>query len=165
MKAMILLISPSARGQECAQAVQTATDQPTHVAATLQEAGTKLRSQEYAAAIVDQFLLDAEPDESDQMLQHLGTATPVYVNFAISGVARVVREIRSALARRQREEQVARRAAERALWSELKENVTAMLLSCDLALGVPGVPSPAAEKIRSLHELACRIREQLATAE
>jgi hypothetical protein len=71
------------------------------------------------------------------MLQHLGMASPVYVNFAISGIERVLREVRTALSRRQREEQVARRSAEQAIWSELKESVTALLLSCDLALSVP----------------------------
>lgn len=162
---MILLITPSARSQECAEAVQSATGHPTEVAATLQQAGSSLRSHEYTAVIVDQFLLEAEPDESDQMLQHLGTAIPVYVNFAISGIEPVVREIRTAVARRQREEKVARPAATLALWSELKESVTAMLLSCDRALAVPGVPAPAVEKIRSMHELACQIRAQLAASE
>jgi hypothetical protein len=165
MEGMILLITPSARSRECAQAVEAATGHPTHVASTLQEAGGKLRSQEYSASIIDQFLLEAEPDESDQMLQHLGTAIPVYVNFAISGIERVVREIRTALRRRHQEEHVARQSAEREMWSELKESVTALLLSCDLALSVPGVPTPAAEKLQLMHELACQIRTRLGVSE
>lgn len=165
MEGMILLITPSARSRECAQAVEAATGHPTQVASTLQEAGGKLRSQEYSAAIMDQFLLEAEPDESDQMLQHLGTAIPVYVNFAISGIERVVREIRTALRRRHQEEHVARLSAEREMWSELKESVTALLLSCDLALSVPGVPTPAAEKLQLMHELACQIRTRLGVSE
>jgi hypothetical protein len=164
MEGAILLITPSARSQECAQAVQAATGKPTHVAATLQEAGSLLRSQEYAAVIIDRFLLEAEPDAGDQMLQHLGTAIPVYVNFAISGIERVVREIRTALHRRQREQQVARQSAERAMWSELNESVTALLLSCDLALSLPGARTPAAENLRVMHELACQIRERLAAS-
>src|ERR1700747_3339865 len=119
---MILLITPSARGQECALAIQASTDQPTPVTSTLQEAAGKLREQEYAAVIMDQFLLDAEPDESDQLLPHLGADIPVYVNFAISGTERVLREIRTALVRRRREEQIARRSAEQAIWSELRES-------------------------------------------
>jgi hypothetical protein len=158
---MILLTTPSARIQECAKAVQAATGHPTYAASTLQEAGSKLREQEYSAVIIDQFLLEAEPDESEQMLQHLGTAIPVYVNFAISGIDRVVKEIRTALSRREREEQVARRSAEQAMWSELRESVTALLLSCDLALSVPNLPVPAADKLRTMHNLACQIRERL----
>jgi hypothetical protein len=161
MKGMILLITPSVRSQECAQAVQAVTGVTTHVAASLPEAASKLRGEEYSAVIIDQFLLEAEPDDSDQMLQHLGAAIPVYVNFAISGIERVVREIRTALSRRQREEQIARRSAQQVMWSELKESVTALLLSCDLALAMPGVPAPAADKLRLMHELACQIRERL----
>ncbi len=158
---MILLITPSARNEECAQALRTATGHPTQVTATLQAAVSNLRSQEYSAVVVDQFLLEAEPDEGDQMLQHLGGAVPIYVNCAVSGVERVVREVRSALSRRQREEQVARWSAEQAMWSELKESVTAMLLSCELALAAPGVPAAAAEKMRAIHEIAKGIRERL----
>jgi hypothetical protein len=129
-----------------------------------EEAGAKLRSQEYSAVIIDQFLLEAEPDGSDQISQHLGTAMPVYVNFAIDAVERTAREIRTAPRRRQREEQVARQSAAREMWSEWKERVTALLLSCDLALSVPGVPKPAAEKIKGMHDLACEIRTRLGVA-
>jgi len=54
--------------------------------ATVRVAVSNLRSQEYSAVVIDQLLPDAEPDESDQILQHLGTAIPVYVNCAISGI-------------------------------------------------------------------------------
>lgn len=165
MKGMILLITPSARIKDCAQTLESATNHPVHTATSLQEAGSRLREQEYVAVVIDQFLLEAEPDESEQILQHIETAVPVYLNFAISGIPRVVRETRTALARRQREEQVARQSAERAVWNELKEDVTAMLLACDLALAVPDVPVPAAEKLRSVHDLAFHIRERLARLE
>ena len=162
---MILLITPSARGQECAQALAAATNHPTQVAATLQGAVTLLRAQEYSAVVVDQFLLEAEPDESDQMLQHLQGAFPVYVNCAISGVERIVREVRSALRRRQREERIARRSAAQAIWCEMRESVTAMLLSCDLALSVPELSAPAAERIRAVHDLAAQMRIRLEGSE
>ena len=73
------------------------------VAATLRDAATQLRAHEFSAVIFDQALLEAEPDESELVLQHTGTAMPVHVNFAISGVARVVRELRAALRRHQSE--------------------------------------------------------------
>jgi hypothetical protein len=162
MKGMILLITPSNRIKECAQSLQSATNHSVDLAPSLPAASNKLREREYDAVILDQFLMEAEPDESDQLLQHVGTATPVYVNFAISGVERVVRETRTSLARRRGEEQVARQSAQRAVWNELREDVTGLLLSCDLALAVPGVPGAAADKLRSMHELACHIRERLA---
>jgi hypothetical protein len=43
MKGMILLITPSARIKECAATLQSGTGQPVDVAASLQEAGSRLR--------------------------------------------------------------------------------------------------------------------------
>jgi DNA-binding NtrC family response regulator len=162
---MILLITPSARGQECAQALLTTTTQNTHVASTLQAAVAKLREQEYSAVVIDQCVIEAEPDEGEVMLQHLAAAFPVYVNCAISGIERVVREVRSALSRRVREEQIARVSATRVIWSELKESVTAILLSCDLVLASKDVPASMVGKIQVIHDLATRMRGTLAPSE
>jgi len=162
---MILLITPSARAQECAAALLTSTNLPTDVAPTLQAAVGKLREQEYAAVVLDQFLMEVEPDEGEQLLQHLGTAFPVYVNCAICGIDRIVREVRSALSRRKREEEIARSSATRAIWSELKEDVTGILLSCDLVLASKEVPAPAAGKIQVIHDLATQMRSKLASSE
>jgi hypothetical protein len=162
---MILLITLSSRGQECAQASLATTALPTHVASTLQAAVAKLREQEFSAVVIDQCLMEVEPDEGELMLQHLGSAFPVYVNCAISGIERVVREVRSALSRRVREEEIARASAARILWSELKESVTAILLSCDLVLASKEVPANMASKIQVIHELATRMRGSLAPSE
>jgi hypothetical protein len=158
---MILLITPSARAHECAQALQEATAEIAHVAPTLRQAAALLRAEEYSAVIIDQSLVEAEPDDSEMLLQHIGTAIPVYVNSAISGIERVVRELRAALHRRKREERIARQAAEQALRSELKGTVTALLLSCEMALSVPHLPSSASEKIRAVHDLAREMRAKL----
>jgi hypothetical protein len=87
------------------------------------------------------------------------------VNCVISGIERVVREVRSALSRRVREEEIARASASRALWSELKESVTAILLSCDLVLASNEVPAPMAGKIQIIHDLAALMRLKLAPSE
>jgi hypothetical protein len=158
---MILLITPSGRGHECGKALHDATSQPVDVAENLRQAVLKLRSQEYLAVVIDQCLLESEPGESETVLQHMGTAIPVHVNFAISGIERVSRELRAALHRRTREELVARQAAEEVLFSELKDPLTAILLSCELALKVPELPVAAAEKIRTVHQLARDLRTRL----
>ena len=91
----------------------------------------------------------------------MGTAFPVYVNFAVTGMERLVREVRSALHRRKREEAAARRAVAEQMHSEMSETLTAMLLSCELAMSVPDVPDPAAEKIRAIDNLARELRLRL----
>jgi hypothetical protein len=74
---------------------------------------------------------------------------------------RLLREVRSALHRRQREETQARRMVEEQIRGEMFESLTAMLLSCDLAMSVPGVPDPAVEKIRVIDNLARDLRHRL----
>jgi len=160
-KGMILLITPSARGQECATSLQSSTGEETLWAKTLQDAAIRLREQTYSAAVIDQFLLETEPQESEHVLEHLGTAFPVYINFAVTGMERLVRETRSALHRRQREESAAKRAVREQMRSEMCETLTAMLLSCELAMSVPDVPMSAVEKIRSIDNLARELRMRL----
>lgn len=160
-RSMILIITPSARGQECATTLQEATGDHTHWAENLEQALSRLRAQTYSAVVVDEFLLETGPDEAQHMLEHLGTALPVYLNFGISGMERLVREVRAALHRRKREETLARRAVEEQMRSEMRETLTAMLLSCELAMIVPDMPVPAAEKIRAIDNLARELRVRL----
>jgi len=158
---MILLITPSARGQQCLDSLRVATGEETHWAHSLQEGTTRLREHTYSAAVIDQFLLETEPEESEQMIEHLGTSFPVYINFAVTGMERLLREVRSALHRRKREESAARRAIAEQMRCEMRETLTALLLSCELAMLEPDVPSPAAEKIRSIDHLARELRLRL----
>lgn len=158
---MILLITPSANGPQLADSLYAATSQETHLAQSLQQGATRLREQIYSAAVIDQFLLETEPEESDQMIEHLGTAFPVYVNFGVTGMERLVREVRSALHRRRREEAAARRAVAEQMHSEMSETLTAMLLSCELAMSVPDVPDSAVQKIRMIDNLARELRLRL----
>jgi hypothetical protein len=76
-------------------------------------------------------------------------------------IDRLVREVRSALHRRKREESAARRAIAEQMNSEMRETLTAMLLSCELAMSVPDVPGSAAEKIRTIDNLARELRLRL----
>lgn len=158
---MILLITSSASGLRCADSLRVATGLDVQWAQSLKEAATRLREQTYSAVVIDQFLLETEPAESEQMIEHLGTAYPVYVNFAVTGMERLVREVRSALHRRKREEGAARSAVEDQMRSEMRETLTAMLLSCELAIAVPHVPDPAVEKIRAIDNLARELRVRL----
>jgi hypothetical protein len=158
---MILLITPSATGAQCAQSLQAETTQETQWARSLQEAASHLREQAYSAVVIDQFLLETEPEESDQMIEHLGTAFPVYINFSITGMDRLLREVRAALHRRKREESAAIRAVAAQLHSEMSESLTAVLLSCELAMSVPDMPAFAADKIRTIDNLARAMRLRL----
>jgi hypothetical protein len=161
---MILLITPATRAPECAKAIEEAVGEPVQVAATLQQAVAHLRTGEYLAVVFDQTLVEGTPDECERVLQHVEMAIPVFVNFAISGAERVVRELRTALQRRTKEVLVARKVAEGALRNELKGTVTAMLLSCEMALQVQGLPMAAQVKLQAIDELAREMRRKLGMA-
>ena len=158
---MLLVVTPSSKARGCAQVIQQVTSEETHVAATLTQALTQLRAQEYVAVLIDQSFLETEPDESETVLEHIGTAIPVHVNFGINSTDRVVRELRSALHRRKKEVLRARQGAEQALRNELKSTVTALLLSCEMALRVPDLQSTAEAKMRTVYELAQEMRLKL----
>jgi hypothetical protein len=159
---MILLITSLAKAQDCAQALQETTAEPVGIAATLSEAVAQLQAHEFSAVVIDQLLLDAEPDDAETIVKHMGSAVPVYTNFAVSGIERVSRELRSALHRRKRELVVAKQEAEQTLRSELKDTITALLLSCEMALDVPNLPLFAETKMRDVDTLAKEMRAKLA---
>jgi hypothetical protein len=157
---MLLVITPSAKALGSVQAIQQITSEETHVAATSSQALARLRAQEYVAVLIDQAFMETEPVESDMVLEHIGTAVPVHVNFAINGMDRVARELRAALLRNKRQILLVRQEVRQALRNELKGTITALLLSCEMALQVPD-QSEAKNRMRSVHELAREIRLKL----
>jgi hypothetical protein len=158
---MILLVTWSVRAPECAAALSQATGERVVVAESLSRATTLLRGECYLAVVLDQYLLEADPGEAEAAFAHLGTAIPVQVNLGISGMERLVREVREAVERRERVEKGARKAVMGRMYGELNGTVTALLLSSELALETPGLPAAAAEKIESVHELVKKLRRQL----
>jgi len=158
---MILVVTPAERAADCVKAIEDATTENTQSASSLRQAAALLRANEYSAVVVDQLLLGAEPDGGESTLQHAGAAIPVPVNFAISGIERVVAEVRAALHRRNRENIRARQGAQQALRNELKDTVTALLLSCEMALQVPNLPPLAEGKMKAVDELAREIKNKL----
>lgn len=162
---MILLITPSSRARECAAVIQEITGEAAEFAENVRRASKLLRAGEYSALVIDQYVAECDPEGMEALLQSAGSAVPVYVNLAISGCQRVVRELKQSLRRTQREREAAHHQAELALRNELKDNLTALLLSCELALAVPQLPPAAQEKIRSACALAKEIRSHLGLQE
>jgi len=158
---MILLITCVAKAQDCAEGLKEATNEPVIVCTTLHEAVWQLKEKEFSAVIFDLLLLDAQPDESETVLKHLGSAVPVYLNFAITGTARAAREVRWALQRRKREVLAAKNEAQQTLHHELNDTLTALLLSCQMALQVPELPAQAESKMQAVEALAMEVSAKL----
>lgn len=160
---MILLVTPSGRASECAKALSTELRENVEVAPSIRRASMLARRSEFNAIILDEPVLESEPDGVDALLSSSGMALPLYVNLAISGVERVVRDVKLGLRRYQEERLVAMRAAATLLRTELRGAVAGILLSSELAMRIPSMPPEALDKLSSVCQLAGEIRSHLET--
>lgn len=115
----------------------------------------------YAVVVLDQMLADADPEGAELIWKHAGMAVPIEFSFALAGGARLEREMRGALARRRREEELAQAAAVAALDGEVKNAVTGFLLESRLALAEEGIPPQLEGRLQALAGMAERLRERL----
>lgn len=157
---MILLITASAQAEECAQALHRATRRKVVISPGLRAAFTHLREEEFTTVVIDESLLEPRGN-LESLLKNLGAAAPVFVNLAISRAERVVRDVVAALRRVEQERYLARKAAEWELRGALKSELTGILLSTEQALAAPSLPAAVEAKLRSVHELAQRMRTRL----
>jgi hypothetical protein len=110
---------------------------------------------------VDETMTECDPAAAEAIWEHASLAIPLQINFALSGAARLVREIRAALHRREHEQTLARRAAAAAIETELKTTVAGLLLHSQLALNGCEMPPLVIEKLRVVADLAGSLRQQL----
>ena len=162
---MILIIWSSDRAIDCALSIEHSLQLPVQIASSLHEGCERLRSGEYSAVVIDQWITEAEPEPASVLFDHLGMAVPLFVNFGITGVERIVRELRAALSRRSHETVLARHGARLGLRDELKDDVTALLLSCGVAAQEAGLSETAVARIRTIEQLAKHIKSKLAIGE
>jgi hypothetical protein len=157
----ILIVTGIEGAQNCAAVVGTQMGMEVELATGRKAALTALRRREYAAVVVDETMAECDPAAAEAIWEHAGLAIPMQINFALSGATRLIREIRAALHRREREQTLARRAAAAAIETELKTTVAGLLLNSQLALSGSDVSSPIADKLRVVADLAGSLRQQL----
>jgi hypothetical protein len=160
----ILLVTGVEGARNCADVIQKHLEMAVEVADGRKAALGLLRQREFAAVVVDETVAGCDPAAAEAIWERAGLAIPLQINFAVSGAARLIREIRAALHRRQREQMLARRAAAAAVELELKTTVAGLLLQSQLALSSSEPASPVAEKLRLVASLAGDLRRQLSAA-
>jgi signal transduction histidine kinase len=157
----ILLVTGVEGARNCADVIANQLDMDVDVADGRKAALGLLRQREFAAVVVDETVAGCDPAAAEAIWERAGLAIPLQINFAVSGAARLIREIRAALHRREREQMLARRAAAVAVEQELKTTVAGLLLQSQLALSSSEPASPLAEKLRLVASLAGDLRRQL----
>ena len=157
----ILMVTGIEGARNCAAVVGAQLGMEVEVAEGRRAALAALRRREFLALVIDESLAECDPAAAEKICENAGLAIPMQINFAVSGAARLIREIRAALNRREREQTLARRAAAAAIESELKTTVAGLLLHSQLALNGAGVPAAVADRLRTVADLAGSLRQQL----
>lgn len=157
----VLLIATMTGVDNCAAALTQQHGFNVEVARNPREALAALRRGEYGVVVVEEGMTESNPEWADQIWEKAGFAIPLEVNFARSGAARIGRDIKSALLRRDGEHALARRAVSRQMEDELKSTVTGLLLQSELTLREPDVPEAIKPKLQQMLELAGKIRDKI----
>jgi signal transduction histidine kinase len=131
------------------------------IAASRAAAVRLLARRGYSVVVVDQNLAETDAEGADLIWKNAGVAIPLQLNFALAGSARLEREIRAALARREREQVLAVAAARSAVDAELKNAITGILLESQLALAEENLPPRVENRLKTLALMADRLRERL----
>ncbi len=160
----VLLITEMAGAGSCATALGELLDCQVELALSRRAGLAAVRRREFGVVLVEDTLAEADPDWADQMWSAAGLAMPLRMNFAISGTARLAREVRNALMRRDGEKAIARRVVMAELENELKGSVTGLLLQSELALREAAGSVRLEPKLRSVVELAGELQQRLRRA-
>jgi signal transduction histidine kinase len=157
----ILMVTGIEGARNCAEVVAGLLQMEVEVAEGRKSALAALHQREFAAVVLDETIAECDPATAEAIWNRSGLAIPLQVNFALCGAARMVRDIRAALHRREREQTLARRAAAAAIESELNSTLAGLLLHSQLALSGSQADSPVADKLRTVADLAGSLRRQL----
>jgi hypothetical protein len=161
MQQAILLISAMNGARNCAENLSHQLDFAVDVAMDRKDGITLLKRQSYAVVIVDESIVEADARGAEILWRYSGLAIPLQINFALSGTARLARDVRAALNRREQEHVLAMRAAASTIEGQLRSTVTGLLLQSELALAEPAISGNVATKLKLVIELAGSLRHQL----
>lgn len=161
MTQTVLLVTSIAGAENCASAIGRQLGLAVELAQNRRAALAALRRREYSVIVLDEGLIEADPAGAEVLWQQAGLAIPVQVNLGISGCNRVLREVRAALQRREREMSLAMRAATQLMEGEMNTTITGLLLQTQLALAEPALPANLAAKLQQVVNLAGTLRDQL----
>ncbi len=159
----ILIVTGVEGARNCAAVVAAQLGMEVEVAEGRKAALAALRRREFAAVVVDDTMAECDPASAEAIWEHASLAIPLQINFALSGATRLIREVRAALHRREREQSLARRAAAAAIETELKSTVAGLLLHSQLALSSNEISATGAERMRVVADLAGNLRQQLSS--
>jgi hypothetical protein len=159
---MILLVSTYQNALDCAALIQDATHESVKTVTSIRQALNALRVEEFVAVVVDENLLEATPGSFDSLAQRMSAAIPILIDMACLKPERTAKLVNSAFSRRRVEYKMARDQAIAELKSELKSDLTGLMISSRLAMESIR-ESKANDQLSAVLEIAQRIQHRLET--
>ncbi len=159
MREYLLIIAPEDAARAVAHVLRKHLEVTVQVAGNRRDGLIALRRSEWSLVVLEDTIAGSDPEAAELLYGNAGTAVVLEMNFAITGVARAVRQVRAALARRARDRAQARAAATAALHGELRSTLAGLLLESQLALR-EAAPAQQA-KLRNVVKLAVELRSRL----
>jgi hypothetical protein len=159
MSAALLLIAPESSAQPVIEALRAELNAEVEATSSRRAALTSMRRHDFALILLDESLASANSDTTDLIYQNAGNALILELNFVLSSATRVVRQARSALARRSHDLATGHAAASSTLHSELNTTLAGILLESELALR--DASPTQAPRLRHLVQLAGDLRNRL----
>ena len=158
---MILLISPYQNVKDCATQMQRATHEEVKTVDSVRTGLAALRSAEFTVVVADENLLECSPESAEALVQRMGSAIPVFLDMACMKAERVTRCVQLAMNRRELQYKIARETATAELRSELKSELTGLLICSELTMKLANVPPAVMEKLSLVLDSARRIKARL----
>jgi hypothetical protein len=159
MQTAVLLIAPESIAPPIAEALRNDLRAEVDTTSSRQAALTLLRRKDFALVLLDESLATTDSAATDQIYQNAGSALVLDLNLALSSASRIVRQARTAIARRTHELAQAQTIATSNLYSELNAALASILLESQLALR-EAHPSQA-PRLTRLVQLAQDLRDRL----
>ena len=108
----VLIVTAMEEIETTAASVAAQLKLTVEIAASRATAVRLLARRGYSIVVLDQTLAETDAEGADLIWKNAGVAIPLQINFALAGSARLEREIRAALARREREHAAGRHRRE-----------------------------------------------------
>lgn len=158
---LVLLVTPAEGIEATAARLASQLNLTVELASTRSAALRLLSRRIYSVIVLDQVLVEADPAGAELLWKYADHAVPVQINFALAGALRVERELRTALARRQREMVAASAAAAATVNAEIRDAVTGLLFESSLALAEENLSGAVRIRMERLAGIAGHLQQLL----
>ncbi len=155
----VLIIASGQPALQIATALRIEMGLQVEIATSRRSGLASLRRGEFSLVLLEESIAAAEPEAAEALYQSAIAAPVLELNFGITSVERVLRQVRATLSRRDHDQAQARAEATLYMQNELKSSLSGLLLESQLALR----EAPAAQepKLRRVVELVGALRNRL----